>query len=248
MSILHFPKKKSRRHAVAPTGSDFSGASASSSNSRSSEISGNAVIISGQTSRGNWLRCFQARTAPGRLPTFSAKAEGPPFSSINEAADIIELTLPTVTQKDKPGITRRNVTVGNVAGMNQANGWQDLTGGWERLRWARTRWQAAAGVVNGSAKDAADSLGIKAGTYRAYERQPGSSKHTPLDDQAAIQFGRRFRVSWTWLLTGEGTPFDDQLPPVMERVVRIMARLPDADQAMLAEMAEAFARRTGTKG
>lgn len=82
--------------------------------------------------------------------------------------------------------------------------WRETREGHERVRWARLYWQERAGAVNGTAKDAADSLGMSEGTYRAYERRPGTSKHIPLNHQAAIRFGRRFGVSWTWLLTSEG--------------------------------------------
>lgn len=128
--------------------------------------------------------------------------------------------------------------------------WRECEGTWDRLKWARERWQAVAKAVNASAKDAAESLGMEPGTYRAYERRPGSSKHTSLDHQSAIRFGRKFKVSWMWLLLGEGTPFDDQLPEQQERVVRAMAKMDEQRQAEFAAMAEAFARarRTGTGG
>lgn len=128
--------------------------------------------------------------------------------------------------------------------------WTVLAEPWERLKWARVQWQAAAGVVNGTAKDAAECLGMKEGTYRAYERPPDASKHIALDYQAAIRFGRKFRVSWTWLLTGEGTPFDDQLPEHQERVLRAMAAADEEKQKAVADMVEALLRagRTGTDG
>lgn len=129
--------------------------------------------------------------------------------------------------------------------MVGASEWQRLSDGWERLRWARMRWQSEAGAVNGSASDAARSLGMKDGTYRAYERPPGSSKHTPLDSQAAISFGRRFKVNWIWLLTGDGSPFDEPttLPPIQERAIKAMSQLSEAEQKAIADFAEAMARR-----
>ena len=126
------------------------------------------------------------------------------------------------------------------------HGWQALEGPWDRLRWARLRWQRKAGAISPTATHAAVALGIEPGTYRTYERPPGSSKHTPYDHQLAIRFGRRFKVSWPWLLTGEGSPFD--LAPTQERVMRVMASLDEQQQEALAAMAEAFAsvRQTGT--
>ena len=121
--------------------------------------------------------------------------------------------------------------------------WRDLDGPWARLRWARQKWQRDAGAIGGSAEDAARSLGMKAGTYRAYEREPGSSKHIDLDHQAAIRFGRKFKISWKWLLLGEGSPFDeDELPRTQERVIRVMTGMPEEDQEALAAMVESFAK------
>lgn len=113
--------------------------------------------------------------------------------------------------------------------------WRECEGSWDRLRWARMQ-------RFDQAKDAADSMSMKEGTYRAYERRPDSSKHTKLDHQNAIKFARKFRVSWTWLLTGEGTPSDDQLPPAQERVVRAMSEATEDKQQAVAEMIERLLR------
>lgn len=165
---------------------------------------------------------------------------------IFDAVSVMPITLPLVTYDGKGEITPGNVTVGNVSAMLD-NGWQDLTEGWERLRWARIRWQTAAGAVNGNAEDAAASLGMKPGTYRAYERPSGSSKSTPLNDQAASLFGRRFKVNWIWLLRGTGTPFDER-SDTQERIDRAVATLDEADQAALLEMAEVLAKRAAKRG
>jgi hypothetical protein len=120
--------------------------------------------------------------------------------------------------------------------------WRDLEGTWDRLRWARMRWQRQANAVAATAAHAAQSLCMEPGTYRAYERRPGLSKHTPLDHQVAIRAARRFNVSWMWLLTGDGTPFDDVLTPAQERTLRAMQEMDDARQAEFAAMAEAAVR------
>jgi hypothetical protein len=121
--------------------------------------------------------------------------------------------------------------------------WRDQREPWERLRWARLRWQRDAGAVGGSAKDAAESMGMNADTYRAYERAPGTSKHTRLDDQAAARFARKFKVSWQWLLTGRGTPFDEEeMSPAQERMLRATTGLDQESQEALASMVETFAR------
>lgn len=80
-------------------------------------------------------------------------------------------------------------------------------------------------------------------TYAAYERAPGSSKTTHLDHQRAIQFGKKFKVSWTWLLTGNGAPMDDQLTPAQERALRAMKSAEEQDQERAADVIEALLRR-----
>jgi hypothetical protein len=125
--------------------------------------------------------------------------------------------------------------------------WQQLHEPWERLMWARERWQQEGGAVDRSASAAAESLGLKEGTYRQYERRPGTSRWVPLDHQKAMQFGRKFKVSWRWLLLGDGTPFDESLAPEIDRLVEAVKQLAPDEQAMLASMAEGLVRqKTGT--
>lgn len=102
----------------------------------------------------------------------------------------------------KPFVPRGNVLFGNLRGMARADGWQNCAGTWDRLKWARRQ-------KFDTAKDAATALGVKENTYRAYERQPDSSKHTPLDHQHAFHFAKRLGVRWEWLLQGEGAPWID---------------------------------------
>ena len=114
--------------------------------------------------------------------------------------------------------------------------WEECRGTWDRLRWARVRWQEGQGVGS-NAEAAADSLGMKPGTYRAYERRPDSSKHIALDHQSAARFARKFGVSWTWLLTGEGTPDDkgDQLTPSERKMIDALREAPEDRQAAAAD-------------
>jgi hypothetical protein len=115
--------------------------------------------------------------------------------------------------------------------MARADGWQKCEGTWDRLKWARKlKWSTA--------EDAAGSLGEKAGTYRAYERQPDSSKHTPLDHQHAFRFARRMGVRWEWLLLGEGTPWIDP----DENRERILNAYDTATEDRRAAVAEAIER------
>src|SRR6185436_1097584 len=120
----------------------------------------------------------QTRTAPGLRLILSAKAEGPPLATMISAAELPMLaTLPQVTSACKMPNTRSNVSARNVVGMDE--NWRRLEGSWERLIWARERWQKMnARPLN--AADAAVALQMKEGTYRAYERPPSTSKHTSL--------------------------------------------------------------------
>jgi hypothetical protein len=114
--------------------------------------------------------------------------------------------------------------------------WKGLKEPHDRLRWARIQWQEAKGIKP-DAGAAADSLGIKPHTYRAYERPPESSKHTRLDDQRANQFGRKFGVNWIWLLTGEGMPheLDNQLTPRERQMIVALREAPEDRQAAAAD-------------
>jgi hypothetical protein len=114
--------------------------------------------------------------------------------------------------------------------------WEDTEGTWDRLRWSRMRWQEANGI-SPNAEAAAESLGMKAGTYRAHERMPGSSKHIALDHQAAARFAKKFGVSWKWLLTGESSPdaADSDLTPIERRMIDALREAPEARQAAAAD-------------
>lgn len=113
--------------------------------------------------------------------------------------------------------------------------WMKLRGGWERLRWARERWQARSDMRQ-TAKAAAESLGVKQDTYTAYEREPGDGvKHTPLDYDRAVQFGKKFGINWVWLLSGEETPFRTTRH---SRIVQKIDEAPEAEQERLADVIE----------
>lgn len=156
-------------------------------------------------------------------------------------------TLPLVTRGHKRKITQGNVSWRNVSLMAKyvedpqlREGWRDLLHPWERLKWARLYWQHQSGIETRTAKQAADALNMGEGTYRTYERPEGSSKHTPLTHQRAIEFGRKFKVSWTWILLNHGTPFDQMLGPAQERVLQIMSTADNDQQDTIADMIEAY--------
>lgn len=112
------------------------------------------------------------------------------------------------------------------------NRWQETRGTWDRLRWARL----AAGYER--AKDFADTMAIKEGTYRAYEREPTASKHSALDSNNAMRFAKKLKVRWEWLLTGQGTPeATDFYSHAMGNHKRILDRV----QAMDEKQAETIA-------
>nr|DAQ12770.1 MAG TPA: hypothetical protein [Caudoviricetes sp.] len=144
--------------------------------------------------------------------------------------------LPSVIFKSKRKITRGKLSLGNLRGMDTS--WTEQREPWERLKWARTQ----AGFA--TATSAAESLGMKKDTYTAYERAVGSSKHTDIDHQRAIQFGRKFKVSWTWLLAAEGTPFDKPSSPAQERVLSAMANANPDEQDRVAEAVELLLKRS----
>lgn len=75
--------------------------------------------------------------------------------------------------------------------MDEAD--KSMTGRAKRLRDARVE----AGVE--SASEAARQLGVNVATYSAHEN--GGRKY---DVDEAQAYAKRFGVSWTWLLTGEG--------------------------------------------
>jgi hypothetical protein len=87
------------------------------------------------------------------------------------------------------------------------NQWQHLDNAWDRVRWARERWQEKTGQPMNMA-GAAAALGMEAGTYRAYEREPGSSKNTRLTYEMAQKFANKFQINSQWLYNKLGTPFD----------------------------------------
>ena len=132
-------------------------------------------------------------------------------------------------------VTERSVTLGHMDARLK-----DLREPHERLRWARMQWQEGRGIKP-DATAAAESLGMKPHAYRAYERAPGSSKHTPLSHQKAIEFGRKYGVSWEWLMTGRGNPTDlglAQLTPTERRLIDALREAPEARQTAVADAIE----------
>ncbi len=120
-------------------------------------------------------------------------------------------------------------------------GWSRCEGLWDRLRWARLN---AASPME--PKDAAAVIGVQVGTYRAYERAPGASKTITIDPQHVIKLARRWRLSWQWIVSGEGTPFDKELTPLQLRVVSLLEQASPEDQERAIGAIESFLARTGS--
>lgn len=119
--------------------------------------------------------------------------------------------------------------------------WSKLKKPYERLQWARVYWQRQLGGAE-TARAAAESLGMNENTYSAYERPKGDGKkHTPLDHQRAAQFGKKFKVSWVWLLTGEETPFARS--PAQTRAMEILSGAPEDVQEEAVDIMETIVRR-----
>ena len=123
-------------------------------------------------------------------------------------------------------------------------GWVNLREPWERLRWARLRKFA-------TAKEFAESIGMRANTYDAREREPGRSRHKPLGAQDAMHFGRRLKVRWEWLLNGEGEPWPDSVrehDPGLSKLEEIWKEADSEGRRWLLDTAERGIRKTGTGG
>jgi hypothetical protein len=153
-------------------------------------------------------------------------------------------TLLAVTGPIKRKVTRSAVPARNIWRMKTR--WQDTEGTWDRLRWSRMRWQEENGL-SPNAEAAAESIGLKPGTYRAYERRPDSSKHIALDHQTAARFAKKFGVNWTWLLTGEGQPLtaEPELTPNERRIINAYREAPEARRTAVADAIEQLLKIAG---
>lgn len=93
-----------------------------------------------------------------------------------------------------------------------AENWQQLEHSWERLRWARLN---ARPEPFDQIKAAAESLNVKPGTYRTYELpKADGGRAPPLSDLQ--RFARKFKVSWVWIASGQGSPFDEPTSPFLQ--------------------------------
>ena len=130
------------------------------------------------------------------------------------------------------------MTSGKNGAVSDDLTWVELREPWQRLRWARARSKFE------TARAAAESMGMNEATYSAYERRPDSSKSIPLSHQKAIQFARKFKVRWEWLLTGEGSPHSEEPDPnaPVTRIIRSLGEVPLESQSDVADAVEAMVR------
>jgi hypothetical protein len=89
------------------------------------------------------------------------------------------------------------------------------------------------------AKDAAESLNIKPGTYRTYEVGKADGGRAPAITEMQ-RMARKFKVNWIWLLTGEGSPDKDVASD--ERLAVARQKLNEVDEA---KQEDAFAAMMG---
>lgn len=99
-------------------------------------------------------------------------------------------------------------------------------------------------------KDAAESLGIKPGTYRTYEHAPGTEGGRLPSVSELQRICKKFKVSWVWVATGEGLPQDDmaadeRLKLIAQRVEMIPAEKRDDALNAALGMLDTFVRKAG---
>jgi transcriptional regulator with XRE-family HTH domain len=117
--------------------------------------------------------------------------------------------------------------------------WASLTEPEERLRWARAR-------LFETQEAFANSIGMKRGAYRKYEAGPAHDGGVLKADKA-MQFAKKLKVRWEWLLYGQGVPFLDTPTPA-QRVDELLRDLPLEEQERYVSALELLVRRTGTEG
>lgn len=134
---------------------------------------------------------------------------------------------------------KRNVTPSAAlcATLCHVENWTEQKELWQRIRWARENAKFA------TAQAAAESLGIKAGTYRTYERPKESEgREPPIAELHRI--ARKFKVSFEWIAAGDGSPFEARLSADAQEVGGLVDRAPPE----VIEAVKTLLGRTGTGG
>lgn len=145
-----------------------------------------------------------------------------------------------MTFHGKRNVTPRVARLITVCDTDQS--WRELDELWQRIRWARAQ------TAFGTGQDAALSLGIKPGTYRTYERpKEEEGREPPLSEIQRI--AKKFKVSWVWLASGEGSPTselvaDERIALVAQKANEIPAdKRDDAWNAAISVLDSFRARR-----
>lgn len=120
--------------------------------------------------------------------------------------------------------------------------WRELREVPERIRWARLRTEFSRPTA------LAVSLNIKPGTYRTWEQlKADGGRIPPLSELQRV--AHKLKVSWQWLATGDGTPFDTASDPFSLLIAARFQEVPqekqdDARRAVEAVL-DAFAKKAG---
>lgn len=122
--------------------------------------------------------------------------------------------------------------------------WRNTVGLWDRLRWARRNRYG-----DKPAKEVAEILGIKEGTYNAYEGQPGVRSKVAKPPLVKVQhMAKKFRVRWEWLLLGEGEPWLPEADSPKARAKAAIDQATDDQAEAAADLLERLFGKTGTHG
>lgn len=112
--------------------------------------------------------------------------------------------------------------------------WRSAREPWERVQWARRRTYS-------TKRAAADALQMNENTYKQYERGPGSSRWANLTYERALEFARKFKVSWVWLLRGEGHPLEQSGDTERDQLLGAFATLTPEQRSILLQLAKNMA-------
>lgn len=94
----------------------------------------------------------------------------------------------------------------------------------ERIAWARVKLTEFTRPV-----DAARALHIKPVTYRTYEQPKWDGGRAP-PVVMVQQIAKKYGVSWTWLLSGQGSPYDEPETDLKVMATQITERLRDVPE------------------
>lgn len=122
--------------------------------------------------------------------------------------------------------------------------WRQCNGTWDRLRWARRQRYG-----DKPAREVAEILGIREGTYNAYEGVPGQRSKTATPPVVKMRhIAKKYRVRWEWLLLGEGEPWLPSKDSPKARAKAAIDEATDEQAEAAADLLERLFGKTGTHG